>query len=308
MRKHFIFCFATISFFALAWCQSVDAQIINVDTLTHWKKTFRAGINLNQAAFSSNWKAGGVNSIGFNALLNYKANHKKDKHSWNNEIDLLYGMVNNAGQGYRKTLDRIFLDTKYGRAITKNWDFSASANFLSQFAGGETYAKDKQNGDSATLISDAFAPAYLTAALGFEYHPVPYSKLRLSPFSPRVTYVNNVNRFVTAANPTPYGVKPGETTRIQWFAFQALAEFDKDIAKNLNLKWRYIMFLDYEKLQFERIDHRLDLTMTARVGKFVTTSLGFIGMYFYDQDKSFQTSQALNIGLAYTFQNFEEKK
>ncbi|MFM8744412.1 MAG: DUF3078 domain-containing protein, partial [Cytophagales bacterium] len=241
MRKHFIFCFATISFFALAWCQSVDAQIINVDTLTHWKKTFRAGINLNQAAFSSNWKAGGVNSIGFNALLNYKANHKKDKHSWNNEIDLLYGMVNNAGQGYRKTLDRIFLDTKYGRAITKNWDFSASANFLSQFAGGETYAKDKQNRDSATLISDAFAPAYLTAALGFEYHPVPYSKLRLSPFSPRVTYVNNVNRFVTAANPTPYGVKPGETTRIQWFAFQALAEFDKDIAKNLNLKWRYIM-------------------------------------------------------------------
>lgn len=308
MKKLFTLRFSFFLLLALTYFLSVDAQIIKIDTLTHWKKTFRAGLNLNQAAFSSNWKAGGVNSIGFNALLNYKANYKKDNHSWNSEIDLLYGMVNNAGQGYRKTLDRIFLDTKYGRAINNKWDFSASANFLSQFAGGETYAKDKQNRDSATLISDAFAPAYLTAALGFEYHPVPYFKLRLSPFSPRVTYVNNVNRFVTAANPTPYGVKSGETTRIQWFAFQALAEFDKDIAKNLNLKWRYIMFLDYEKLQFERIDHRLDLTMTARVGKFVTTSLGFIGMYFYDQDKSFQTSQALNIGLAYTFQNFEEKK
>ncbi len=284
------------------------AQIVKIDTLTPWKKNFRAALNLNQAAFSNNWKAGGVNSIGFNALLNYKVNYKKGNHSWNNEIDFLYGMVNNAGQGYRKTLDRMFLDTKYGRALNKNWDFSASANFLSQFAGGYTYSKDANNNDLATFISDVFAPAYLTAALGVEYHPVPYFKLRLSPFSPRVTYVNDVNRFVTIDNPTPYGVKPGESTRIQWFAFQALAEFDKDIAKNLNLKWRYIMFMDYEKLQFERIDHRLDLTLTARVGKFVTTSLGFIGIYFYDQDKSIQTSQALNIGLAYSFQNFEEKK
>lgn len=192
--------------------------------------------------------------------------------------------------------------------MNNNWDFSASANFLSQFAGGYTYSKDANNNEQATLISDIFAPAYLTAALGFEYHPVTYFKLRLSPFSPRVTYVNDVRRFVTTDNPTPFGVKPGESTRIQWFAFQALAEFDKDIAKNLNLKWRYILFMDYEKVQLERTDHRLDLTLTARVGKFVTTSLGFIGLYFYDQDKSIQTSQALNIGLAYSFQNFEEKK
>ncbi|MFM8913234.1 MAG: DUF3078 domain-containing protein, partial [Flammeovirgaceae bacterium] len=251
----------TLSFSAL----QTQAQVIKVDTLTHWKKTFRAGLNLNQAAFSSNWKAGGVNSIGFNALLNYKANYKKDIHSWNNEIDFLYGMVNNAGQGYRKTLDRIFLDTKYGRAISKNWDFSVSANLLSQFAGGYTYTKNAQGVEKDSLISALFAPAYVTAAIGFEYHPVSYFKLRMSPFSPRLTYVNDINRFVDPVrNPTPYGVKPGESTRIQWFAFQALAEFDKDIAKNLNLKWRYIMFMDYQKIEFERIDHRLDLTLSAR--------------------------------------------
>lgn len=104
-KQYFLPSFVPV--FCVMMLQS-QAQIVKVDTLTHWKKTFRAGLNLNQAAFSSNWKAGGVNSIGFNALLNYKANYKKDHHSWNNEIDLLYGMVNNAGQGYRKTLDRIF--------------------------------------------------------------------------------------------------------------------------------------------------------------------------------------------------------
>lgn len=288
---------------------SSNAQIIKPDTLSHWKKAFKAGINLNQASFSSNWKAGGVNSLGFNAYINYKANYKKDIHSWDNEIDLLYGMVNNAGQGYRKTLDRIFLDTKFGRAISEHWDLSASANFQSQFAGGFTYAKDIKGNDSSKLISDNFAPAYITAAFGFEYHPNDFFKLRLSPFSPRLTIVKDIGSYYDPIkNPTPFGVKNGESTRFQWLAFQLLAEFNKDIAKNINLKWRYILFADYEKLSLDRIDHRLDVNLTAKVNKFVDVSVGGIVMYFYNQDKDVQVSQALSLGVAYTFQNFVEKK
>lgn len=284
-----------------------NAQVIKEDTLSNWKKTFKAGLNLNQASFSSNWKAGGVNSIGFTAYLNYKANYKKDIHSWDNEIDLSYGMVNNAGQGYRKTLDRIFLDSKYGRALNKKWDLSASVNLQSQFADGFSYAKDATGVEQETLISGFFSPAYITAAVGFEYHPADYFKLRLSPFSPRVTIVNDTRLF-TAANPLPYGVKTGESTRFQWLAFQLLAEFNKDIATNVNLKWRYIMFADYEILELNKIDHRLDLTLTARVNKFINVSFGGIAMYFYNQDKDIQISQALSLGILYTFQNFKEKK
>ncbi len=68
--------------FTLFLCSSVNAQVIHVDSLSNWRKSFKAGLNLNQASFSGNWKAGGVNSFGFNALLNYKANYKKDKNSW----------------------------------------------------------------------------------------------------------------------------------------------------------------------------------------------------------------------------------
>jgi Protein of unknown function (DUF3078) len=281
------------------------AQVVREDSLSNWKKTFKAGINLNQASFSANWKAGGVNSLGFTAFLNYKANYKKDIHSWDNEIDLSYGMVNNAGQGYRKTLDRIFLDSKYGRALNKKWDLAASVNLQSQFAGGYSYATDP----NGKLISDIFAPAYITAALGFEYHPVDYFKVRISPFSPRVTIVNGISSYYNAVtNPTPYGVKNGESTRFQWLAFQLLAEFNKDIATNVNLKWRYIMFADYETLSVDKIDHRLDLTLTARVNKFINVSFGGIVMYFYNQDKDVQVSQALSLGVLYTFQNFKEKK
>jgi Protein of unknown function (DUF3078) len=298
--------FLSIAFLACAFL--AQAQAVKVDSLSNWKKTFKAGLNLNQASFSANWKAGGVNSLGFTAFLNYKANYKKDINSWDNEIDLSYGMVNNQGQGYRKTLDRIFLDSKYGRALNKNWDLSASVNLQSQFAGGYTYGKDANGVDlEPVLISNFLAPAYITAALGFEYHPADYFKLRLSPFSPRVTIVNDAKLFTTT-NPTPYGVKNGESTRFQWVAFQLLAEFNKDIATNVNLKWRYILFADYEILALDKIDHRLDLTLTARVNKYINVSLGGIVMYFYNQDKDIQVSQALSLGVLYTFQNFKEKK
>jgi len=278
-----------------------SAQIVKPDTTSNWKKHLSIGLNLNQAAFSSNWKAGGVNSVGLNGLFNYKANYKKDRNSWDNEIDLAYGFVNNEGQGFRKTVDRIYLDTKYGYEINTKWDLFASLNFLSQFTKGYNYLDD----NSSELISDIFAPAFITLALGFEYHPVDYFKVRISPFAPRVTIVNDPERFVTTVGPEPYGVVPPDNTRFEWLAFQLMADFDKDIAKNLNLKWRYVMFANYETLAMKTIDHRLDLTLTAKVNNFITTSLGGTLLYDFDQDSGLQVSQALALGFAYTFQNYQ---
>lgn len=284
------------------------AQFVKVDSTSNWKKRFRVGMNINQASFSSNWKAGGVNSLGFNTLLNFQANYKKDDNSWDNSIDLLYGMVNNQGQGYRKTLDRVYLDTKYGRSVSEKWDMFLSANFLSQFAKGYSYSKDVNGVEVATLISDVFAPAFITTAWGMEYHPVDYFKIRLAPFAPRVTIVKDVDRFVSADNLTPFGVKPGENARYEWLAFQMLAEFNKDIATNLNLKWRYVMFANYETLELDKIDHRLEIAFAAKVTKFINVSLGSILIYDYDQDPGAQISQAFSLGMLYSIQNFDEKK
>lgn len=289
----------------LLFSESLSAQVVKIDSTSNWKKAFKAGLNLNQASFSSNWKAGGVNSLGFTSFLNYKADFKKNKDAWTNEIDMLYGMVNNQGQGYRKTLDRVFIDSKHGRNLSPKWDFAASFNFLSQFARGFKYDKDINGVEQSTLISDAFAPAFITTGLGFEYHPVDYFKVRISPFAPRVTIVNDVARFVTVDNPTPYGVEPTETARFEWLAAQIMAEFNKDIATNFNLKWRYVLFANYETLNVEKIDHRLDVNLTAKVNQFINVSLGGILIYDYDQDTDVQLSQAFSLGIMYTFQNFK---
>ena len=301
----------TIVFLLIAFLSipsSVKSQIVKPDTLSNWKKKFVFNLNVNQAAFSSNWKGGGVNSLGLNGLLNYQANYSKNRDSWDNEIGLLYGFVDNSGQGFRKTIDRIFLDTKYGYKLSDNWGLFTSLNFLSQFDKGYKYEKDANGVEQGLLISDFMAPAFITFAIGAEYHPVDYFSVRISPFAPRVTIVNDPERFIATVGPKPYGVEPPDETRFEWFAFQILAEFDKDIATNLNLKWRYLMFGNYETLELKTIDHRLEVMLNAKVNRFITVGLGGILLYDYDQDTGAQVSQVFNLGFAYSFQNFEEPK
>jgi hypothetical protein len=272
---------------------------------TYWRNAFKVGLSINQAAFSGNWSAGGINSVGFNTYLNFKAGYKKGKHSWDNEIDLLYGLVNNEGQGRRKTNDRLYLDTKYGYALSSKWDAMVSANFLSQFASGYRYEKDDQGIERDTLTSSFLTPGYLTLAYGFEYHPVKYFKLRLSPFAPRFTFATNEDALVNV--PMRYGVEAGKNVRSEWLAAQILADFDKNLTENVNLKWRYIMFANYEKFSFDEIDHRLDLTLSAKVWKYVDVNLNFIMIYDSDQDSEVQFSEALGVGFVYTKQNYKDE-
>ena len=290
-------------------CATTFGQVVKIDSTSNWKKAFRIGININQAAFSSNWKAGGVNSFGFTGLLNYKANYKKDRISWDNEIDLMYGMVNNQGQGYRKTLDRIFLDTKYGRSMNDKWDMFVAVNMISQFAAGYKYVKDSVGVEQPLLLSESFSPTFITATFGFEYHPVEYFKLRLSPLAPRITILSsNDGRYFNVDPLEPYGVPVGTNIRYEWYAFQMLADFNKDIATNVNLKARYMMFANYKTLEWKQVDHRLDINFTAKVNRYLNVSLGGIMVYDYDQDAGPQYSQAFSFGLLYSFQNFADKK
>ena len=273
-----------------------------------WHKTIKTGLGLNESLLSTNWRGGGVNTIGFNALFNAKANRKVGPHNFDNEADWLFAFSQTKGLGYRKGQDRLYLDTKYGRALTERWDMFLSLNLLTQFAPGYKYDTDQAGNPRATLTSDFFAPAFITAAYGFEYHPATYFHVRLAPFAPRLTVVNRADRFVAALGDTPYGVNPGHSTRFEVLAAQILAEFDKNLSPTVNLKARYVLFANYRNLNFQEIDHRLDVALTAKVGKYVNVALNGIALYDYDQDHGVQYSQGLTLGVAYAFQNYVDAK
>jgi hypothetical protein len=301
--KEFNFTLLLCLLFTFSGFSQQDDQV-DADT-TYWKKHLNVGLNINQASFSSNWRGGGTNSLGFNTVLNYKANYLKEKHSWDNEIDLAYGILNNEGQGSRKSVDKIYLDSKYGIKIGEKWNFYFAGSFLSQFDDGFDYEVTLPNGEVVdSLISTFLAPGYLTFSAGFEYKPVDYFYIRLSPFSPRFTFVTDDKLSSLGA----YGVNPGDNVRTEWLAFQLTADFEKEIAKNLTLKWKYFMFVNYETFDFDKWDHRLDISLTAKVNDFLNVNLGGIVIYDFDQIDEVQLNQYFNLGLSLNVKNFTEEE
>lgn len=268
---------------------------------TYWLKEISGGLNINQASFSGNWTGGGVNSVAFSTNLLGRANYAKGKWSWDNTLDLIYGVVKNEDEDGRKSNDRIYLDTKVGYKIGQKWNVYFATNFLSQFAPGYDFDEEPK-----ALISKWLSPGYLTTGLGFEYKPNSEFSLRLSPFSPRITFVTDTTIYrQVEAN---YGVEIGEKTRTEWLAWNIQADWNKKISENLALTVRYSLYANLETLAFDSIDHRLDVGLTAKITKAVNVTLTSLTIYDIDQDDKIQFSQGLALGIAFKRGNFPDPK
>lgn len=299
----------------------VSLQIFAQDTLpkpvSPWKRDMQIGLNINQATYSDNWRSGGVNSIAIGTFLNAKADYRTEKYDWTNDLQLLYGNVQNKGQAMRKNADRIFLETKYAYRLTKVWSAFGSATFMSQFAEGYEFYKlkdstGKEYGDElSTRISGFMSPGYLTEALGIEYKPVEYFSAQFGLGALRQTFVTDQTLYDKYA-PTDdkynelYGVKRGEKMRNQ-VVFQFVANFDKEILKNMFLKARYMAVVDYAKINGQGIVHRLDANLTAKVNRYINVNVAGVVLFDNDQDKDVQFSQVLSLGILYGISN-EPKK
>jgi hypothetical protein len=266
----------------------------------------QTGLNVTQASYSGNWKAGGINSVSLSTFLNAKAIRKTENNEWTNDLQLLYGTVKNEGQDIRKNADRIFFDSKYAHKLSNHWNLFASINFMSQFDAGFEY-KVVNGTEQSRRISAFLAPAYLTEALGFEYKPVKYFSAQFGVGALRQTFVtdqtlyNNYDSTAKEFNEL-YGVKRGQNMRNQ-VVFQTVLTFDKEVMKNVNLKARYMGLLDYDRLDSKYIVSRLDVSITAKVNKYISTNLNGVLLYDFDQDKDLQYSQVLSLGVLYTFGN-----
>lgn len=301
MKKLFTVCFLLISIIAFAQDEEVtvseeEVTEAEVEEVKPWDSEFSFGLNFNQASFSGNWKAGGINSVAFGSLITGRANYKKDKFSWDNDIEFIYGLVRNEGQETRKSNDRIFIDSKLGWMVSEKWGYFGAVNFISQFTDGFDFTDDDR-----TLISSFFAPAFLTTSFGMEYKPNDEFALRLAPMSPRFTFVTDSR--IAANVPTNYGVPIGRNVRTEWLAFQLFMTYNKSLAENLTLNARYQMFANYETLAFRNVDHRLDLTIAAKITKFVDVTFTSINVYDIDMDPGIQFSQALALGILYKVSN-----
>ncbi|HVA97607.1 MAG TPA: DUF3078 domain-containing protein [Bacteroidia bacterium] len=297
----------------VAYCFNVNAQ----DTTKTWHVGGLISINYSQVSFT-NWAAGGQNSTAGNGLISLFAHYKKNKSTWDNTLDVAYGMLQQGSAKLLKSDDRIELNSKYGHYAFKHWYYSALLNFQTQMAPGFNYPND------STVISKFLAPGYVVTSIGMDYKPCDYFSLFLGPLTGRVVIVNDQ----TLANEGSYGVQaavydpltgalitPGKQTEDEFGGF-VRAVFKKDIFKNINLQSTLELFSNYLKNPQNVVVNWTNL-LSFKVNKLISATVTTQMIYDNNIDipqynsagletsagPRLQFKEVLGIGLSYKFKN-----
>ena len=312
IKKIIIFTFLVFS--TVSFSQTIRTKV--PDTISHWKKVNKVGLDFTQISFV-NWSAGGNNSISGLAKGNFTRNYLNDNKKWDNELIVRYGINKQEGQDIRKTDDQINLNSTLGyrRDTVCNWYYGGKFSFLTQFANGYSYPNVEK------AISKPFAPAYIFLGVGAEYSRKDLGfNLYLSPLTQKTTLV--IDRRL--ANDGAFGVdkalydidgnviQNGKQHRTELGAL-INSQWKTKIMTNINLDTRATLYTDYLK-DFGNIDVDWQIALEMVVNKYVKANIGTHLLYDNDiknkrevdgiqitEGPRLQIKQIVGIGLEYTF-------
>ena len=237
-----------------------------VDT-TYWKKGGNFNLNFTQISFT-NWAAGGLNSVTGVAKMQLFMNYHKDNLSWDNIINLGFGISKVQGIAIKKSDDIIDLTSKLGLKATNKLLYSCLLNFNSQFAPGYSDLENK------VKISNFLAPAYATVALGIDYKPNKKWSFVVAPLSGKLTLVNDPD---LEGN---YGVKPGHIARIEMGAL-VNASVNTELVKNVDLISDITLFSNY-LYHPEKIDVNWKVAVNMKINDYLSALVNT--QLIYDAD------------------------
>lgn len=314
MRKLFSALLFCIAFISHSYAQTA--------TDTTWKRGGFVSVGVAQTGYS-NWAPGGENSFTLNGLFNGFYNYRFEKTSWENSLNLAYGLIQTNGNSLRKSDDRIELSSKFGKLAKGKFFYSALLNFNTQFTPGYNYPND------SIIVSEFLAPAYLSLAVGMDYRPVDYFSVFISPATGRLIIVNNT----TLADAGTYGndaaiydavtgamIAHGKKTRFE-FGSSLSAKFQKDIFKNVNLFAKLNLFNNYTDRNASNrgnIDVNFEGLLSMKVNKFISATISTVVVYDDDvkvplfktvdgvkvpdgTGKRTQIKEVIGVGFAYKF-------
>lgn len=248
-------------------------DVAPIDT-SFWDTGGTTALNFSQV-YLQNWAAGGQSSVSATALVQLFAKYKRGSMSWDNSLDLAYGLLRQGDQGIViKTDDRIDFMSKYGRKASEKWYYSGLINFRTQFAPGYQIVGGVP--DQSNIISDFLAPAYTLAALGMDFKPNPKFTAFLSPATYKLTIVMNDS----LADIGAFGVTPGENLRSEIGGYVRMG-YTNDIMENVNLTTRIDFFSNYLNNP-QNIDINWEMLISMKVNEFLSATIGTQLLYDHD--------------------------
>jgi len=187
--------------------------------------------------------------------LNAYRNFKKDKFIWDNQLQVGFGFIQSYEDGYKKSDDRIIFDSKFGYKAVDNLYFSAVYNIRTQFAEG--YEKKK-------IVSDFFAPAYMSLGLGVDYKPTKNVSINFAPLTGKVVMVKEEDLRVKYGNPVDQFCK---------FELGAQIKIDSKLeVDNFKVVSALTLFSDYLDKPLN-VKVYWDVNVDAKITKFFSATL-----------------------------------
>lgn len=284
-----------------------------IDTARGWRRGGAGSFNFSQVSLS-NWAAGGQSSLSLLGIGNVYAHFRGEKHTFAAAVDVVYGLLKAGPARLRKSDDRLEMNVRYARQYSGKWSYASQINVKTQL----TPTKSSEIRDS--LTSRFFAPAYILASAGWEYKPVDFFSVLLSPATGKFTVVNNQKLADYGAFGLPGARRDEEGRRIMGTGklFRAEtgayvnARLVKTILPNVSYQTRLELFSNYFHNP-QNVDVYWTNLLDCKVNKFISANVATILMYDDDilvpigdgssgeKGRRIQFKETLGIGLTYKF-------
>ena len=292
-------------------------KAIAADTIHPWKVGGVISVNGQQVSLT-NWSAGGNNSISVAGLINVFAKYKKGKVTWDNNLELGYGVINQGdNKKWWKNDDKIQFSSKFGRELKNHWYTTALADFRTQFTNGYNYPND------SVYISKFMAPAYALAAIGFDYKPNDKFSVFIAPISGKFTIVNDdtlakygafgVQKEISYTDSTGKHITQKYLTHREEFGAYLKMQYQTKVMENITFQTVLELFSNYLNNP-QNVDVNWSTLTTFKVNKFISATLST--QLIYDDDikvlrnagdkkgtfgPDVQFKQVLGVGFTYKF-------
>ena len=268
-------------------------SLISQDATGPWKTGGALGLNFNQVGLK-NWSGGGENSLAVSGLVNVFANMKKDKISWDNTLELGYGLVKQGSLGVRKSDDKIVMTSKFGREAVQYWSYTGLLDFRTQFANGFDYKTTPKS-----KISEFMSPAYVMLSLGAEFKPSDNFFALISPVTGKMTIVLDD----TLSHYGAYGVDPGKTVRSE-LGWNINSVYKQKLMENTDFQTKLNLFSSYKDLKY--IDVNWENTLLLKVNKYITSTVSTNVLFDNDIKDTdgkakWQMKEVIAVGFLYNF-------
>lgn len=269
---------------AQAKVATLTSAVEALKPLVKWKTGGFQALNFNQGAFS-NWSLGGVDAISVTALGNAYANYKFQNWTWDNNLDLAYGVLRNKGESVRKNEDKIDFQSKVGRRVSKKLSWASIARFESQFDLGYDFNDENEN---RPVISKFMAPAYLKLSLGIDFKPNDKLSMYISPAAGKWTFVTDDS--IAAQHLYIPEAHANDKRRGEFGALTSFIYQDKEILKNVGLRTSLELFNNYTDINEsnrKNIDVDWQLRMDFKLNKYFAANIFTHLKYDDDTDIEF---------------------